>query len=60
MCMQFYDLREEILTAKPSPLVEPTEAQVEKTKSIYNVNEPQAKAILSAVSGTGFNLIQGY
>ncbi|KAF8540202.1 SEN1 N terminal-domain-containing protein [Trichophaea hybrida] len=59
ICMQYYDLREEILTAKPSPLVEPTEAQVTKTKDLYNVNEPQAKAIIAAVSSTGFTLIQG-
>jgi senataxin len=59
ICMQYYDLREEILAAKPSPLVEPTEAQVTKTKDLYNVNEPQAKAIIAAVSRTGFTLIQG-
>jgi senataxin len=57
--MQYYDLREEILTAKPSQLVEPTEKQVETTRNVYKVNEPQAKAILSAVNNTGFTLIQG-
>jgi senataxin len=59
VCMQYYDLREEILTAKPSQLVEPTEKQVETTRNVYNVNEPQAKAILSAVHNSGFTLIQG-
>ena len=59
MCMQYYDLRKEILTARPSDIVEPSAAQVAKTQEVYNVNEPQAKAIISATTGTGFTLIQG-
>jgi senataxin len=57
--MQYYDLREEILTAKPSALAEPTEDEVKKTEDLYNCNEPQANAIISAVTNTGFTLIQG-
>ena len=57
--MQYYDLKEEILLAKPSPLKEATESQLAKTRETYNVNEPQAKAIIAAVSSSGFTLIQG-
>ena len=60
VCLQYYDLRDEILTAKPSKVEEPTESQIEKTVALYKVNEPQAKAIISSVSSTGFTLIQGY
>lgn len=60
LCMQYYDLRDEILTAKPSELEEHSETAIAKTKEAYDVNEPQAKAIISSVSSTGFTLIQGY
>ncbi|CUS13858.1 unnamed protein product [Tuber aestivum] len=59
MCLKYYDLEQEILAAKPSSLEAPTEKQVVRTKSLYGVNEPQARAILSAVKNTGFTLIQG-
>jgi senataxin len=59
MCLKYYDLEDEILNARPSPLEEPTEAQVKRTRGLYEVNEPQARAIISAVKNTGFTLIQG-
>lgn len=60
MCLQYYDLEHEIINAKPTELEEPTEAQVKRTKNLYTVNEPQARAIISAIKNTGFTLIQGY
>ncbi|KAL7273605.1 DEAD-box type RNA helicase [Rhizina undulata] len=59
ICLQYYDLRDEILKAVPSESEYFTESQVNRTKNLYSVNEPQAKAILSAVKNTGFTLIQG-
>ncbi|CAZ80539.1 unnamed protein product [Tuber melanosporum] len=59
MCLKYYDLEQEILAAKPSSLEEPTEKQIVRTRGLYKVNEPQARAILSAVKNTGFTLIQG-
>ncbi|KAI5804900.1 SEN1 N terminal-domain-containing protein [Geopyxis carbonaria] len=59
ICLQYYDLRTEILNATPRKLVEADESRVAKTQELYNVNEPQAKAIISATSGSGFTLIQG-
>ncbi|PWW78380.1 hypothetical protein C7212DRAFT_351169 [Tuber magnatum] len=59
MCLKYYDLEQEILAAKPSSLEEPPEKQIVRTRSLYGVNEPQARAILSAVKNTGFTLIQG-
>lgn len=60
MCLQYYDLEYEIINAKPTEILEPTETQIKRTKGLYNVNEPQARAILSAVTNSGFTLIQGY
>jgi hypothetical protein len=60
MCLQYYDLEHEIINAKPAELEEPTEVQVKRTKNLYTVNEPQARAIISAIKNTGFTLIQGY
>lgn len=59
MCLKYYDLEDEIINARPSPLEEPTEAQINRTRGLYEVNEPQARAIISAVKNTGFTLIQG-
>lgn len=60
MCLQYYDLEYEIINAKPTEILDPTETQIKRTKGLYNVNEPQARAILSAVTNSGFTLIQGY
>lgn len=59
MCLRYYDLEQEVLAAKPSSLEQPTEKQIVRTRGIYGVNEPQARAIISAVKNTGFTLIQG-
>ncbi|KAI5813275.1 AAA domain-containing protein, partial [Pyronema omphalodes] len=59
ICLQYYDLKEEILLAKPGELIEPTADQITMTQDLYNVNEPQAKAIIAATNSNGFTLIQG-
>ncbi len=57
--LQFYDLCDEIVRAKPSPLLTYTERQLQPIISIYNVNTAQAKAVKSAIDNDAFTLIQG-
>lgn len=61
ICLQYYDLRDEIMQAKSRDVEEPTEEEITKTRQIYDTNEPQARAIIAATNaGSGFSLIQGY
>lgn len=50
----------DILAARSAtmPALEPY--KIEEAMKNYNVNEPQAKAILGAMSTKGFALIQGW
>ncbi|KAF2097845.1 tRNA-splicing endonuclease-like protein, partial [Rhizodiscina lignyota] len=57
--LQFYDLCDEIVSAKPSPLLDYNDRQLEPLISNYNVNKAQAKAVKSAVDNDAFTLIQG-
>ncbi len=57
--LQYYDLCDEIIRAKPSPLLTYKENQIQPLISNYNVNMAQAKAIKSAVDNDAFTLIQG-
>jgi len=57
--LQFYDLCDEILSAKPSPLLSYPKQTFNQVKAIYGVNEGQAKAIWSARDNDAFTLIQG-
>ncbi len=60
MAMPHYDCADFIFKPhfpKPTP-VDQKEVQLTMTK--YNVNEPQARAIISALRTDGFSLIQGY
>lgn len=59
MALQYYDLCEEIIRAKPSPLLEYTDAELQPIKKTYNVNIAQAKAVKSALDNDAFTLIQG-
>ena len=59
LSLKYYDLLDEILDGRPSPLMKPTGDQVEYTRSNYQVNEPQARAICAATNSEGFTLIQG-
>ena len=58
--LPYYDLNKEILNAIPCDAMEPSPERVTKTVSTYNVNESQAKAIISSRCSDGFSLIQGY
>ena len=51
-----------ILQSSSSPLVEPSGRSLDDAMHAYQVNRPQAKAILGAMSpnASGFVLIQGY
>lgn len=58
--LQYYDLRTEILNAMPTEAQTVSIERIRNTVSTYNVNESQAKAIISSHSSKGFSLIQGY
>lgn len=57
--LQYYDLCDEIINAKPSPLLTYGDKQTEPLIQNYNVNRAQAKAIKSAIDNDAFTLIQG-
>jgi senataxin len=58
--LQYYDLCDEIIRAKPSPLLVYGDKHTEPLIQNYNVNKAQAKAIKSAIDNDAFTLIQGY
>jgi senataxin len=57
--LEYYDLCEEILTAKPSPLLKYSDQALSSLVQNYKVNMGQAKAIMSAKDNDAFTLIQG-
>ncbi|KAI8983501.1 hypothetical protein BDB01DRAFT_791018 [Pilobolus umbonatus] len=58
--LEQYDLANEILQPKASILPTPDTKTIEHYKHTYKVNNPQAKAIISAIEKKkGFSLIQG-
>ncbi|KAF1348692.1 SEN1 N terminal-domain-containing protein [Delphinella strobiligena] len=57
--LQYYDLCDEIIKARPSPLLNYTEKQLQPLIDNYTVNKAQAKAIRSAIDNDAFTLIQG-
>lgn len=57
--LQHYDLLDEILNAKPSPVLKYSEQAVNECQSIYQLNQAQARAVLGARDNDGFTLIQG-
>ncbi|KAG2155818.1 SEN1 N terminal-domain-containing protein [Suillus bovinus] len=59
VALPHYDLFQMILTPK-LPVMPPLEQrEVQDTMSAYNVNEPQARAIIGSLKIDGFALIQG-
>lgn len=60
IALEYYDLCDEIIKAKPSPLLKYSEKQIAPLVANYNVNVAQAKAVKSAMDNDGFTLIQGY
>ncbi len=57
--LDYYDLCNEVLEAKPSPLQKYSDEKISIVSSKYNLNKGQAQAILSANDNDGFTLIQG-
>lgn len=57
--LQYYDLLDEILEAKPSPLLDYGAEATNQVMKNYFLNPAQAKAIMNARDNDGFTLIQG-
>ncbi|OJD35316.1 trna-splicing endonuclease [Diplodia corticola] len=57
--LQYYDLCDEICKAKPSPLLNYNDKQLQQYKETYSLNRAQAKAVRSAIDNDAFTLIQG-
>ncbi len=57
--LQYYDLCDEIIKAKPSPILEYTNRHVDPIMVNYDLNRAQAKAVRSALDNDAFTLIQG-
>ncbi|KAF1977734.1 tRNA-splicing endonuclease-like protein [Bimuria novae-zelandiae CBS 107.79] len=57
--LQYYDLCDEIINAKPSPILAYKDSQVDPLMQNYNLNKAQAKAVKSAFDNDAFTLIQG-
>lgn len=57
--LEYYDLCEEIVLAKPSPILTYSETKLEPIMKNYLINRAQAKAIKSAMDNDAFTLIQG-
>ncbi|KAF3901570.1 hypothetical protein ABW21_db0202407 [Orbilia brochopaga] len=57
--LPYYHLCEQIIKGRPHVYIEPEDRHVHRTMKVYNVNKPQATAIIGAVRNDGFSLIQG-
>lgn len=57
--LQYFDLCEEIIRAKPSPILRYSDNQLTPLVVNYNINIAQARAVRSAIDNDAFTLIQG-
>ena len=57
--LQYFDLCDEVVQARPSPILQYTDQQLQSWVAKYTVNKAQAKAIRSALDNDAFTLIQG-
>ena len=57
--LQYYDLCQQIIKAKPSKKLQYTDREVGVCQDVWNVNKAQGEAINSALDNDGFTLIQG-
>ena len=57
MALPYIDLSNAILKARATRSPSPDPTEVRRTMQTYNVNEPQATAILKSLYGDGFALI---
>ena len=58
--LKYFDLCDEVIRARPSPLLDYSEKQLGPLVTNYSINIAQAKAVKSAVDNDAFTLIQGY
>ena len=58
--LKYFDLCDEVIRARPSPLLDYSEKQLGSLVANYSINLAQAKAVKSAVDNDAFTLIQGY
>jgi senataxin len=59
MGLPYYDLIESVLRPRLSKIANVDPKEIKQVMTTYNVNEPQALAILSTLKTDGFALIQG-
>lgn len=59
MALPYYELCPVILRPNLPPPARTNPNEVSETMRAYNLNEPQANAILSSLRTDGFSLIQG-
>jgi len=57
--LEYYDLADYILNARPSYLLQYTDHQLDPISKNYQLNKAQAKAVKSALDNDAFTLIQG-
>ncbi|WPG97554.1 Hypothetical protein R9X50_00033100 [Acrodontium crateriforme] len=57
--LQYYDLCQQIVRAKPSQRINFSEKQIAAYQDNWNVNRAQSEAINAALENEGFSLIQG-
>ncbi|EJU03106.1 hypothetical protein DACRYDRAFT_115362 [Dacryopinax primogenitus] len=57
--LSLYDMCDDILKPKPARLPKFSDIEVGNAMKAFEVNEPQANAILGSMQGDGFTLIQG-
>ena len=57
--LQYYDLCDEIIRARPSPILDYPDRILDTIGTNYELNKAQAKAVKSATDNDAFTLIQG-
>ncbi|KAK3696024.1 DEAD-box type RNA helicase [Vermiconidia calcicola] len=57
--LQYYDLCNQIIKARPSKRMNFSEKQIAAYQDVWNVNRAQSEAINAALENEGFSLIQG-
>lgn len=60
MSLPYYELSDEILVPPHREKPDLPDELLKRAMKAYKVNEPQAGAIINALSSKGFSLIQGY
>jgi ATP-dependent RNA/DNA helicase, senataxin len=58
--LPYYDFHHQVMRPRPADIPQLPAAQIEQAMKAYQVNEPQAIAILGSMRTDGFSLVQGY